>query len=58
VPVKAALELMGLLETDAVRLPLLPLADDALAALAGTLRTLGLVDAAGGRMRNLVEVSA
>jgi 4-hydroxy-tetrahydrodipicolinate synthase len=58
VPVKAALELMGLLATDAVRPPLLPLADDARAALAGTLFTLGLVEAAGGRMRNLVEVSA
>ena len=58
VPVKAALELMGLLDVDAVRLPLLPLADDARAALGATLRTLGLVEAAGGRMRNLVEVSA
>ena len=58
VPVKAALELMGLLETDAVRLPLLSLADESRASLAATLRTLGLVEAAGGRMRNLVEVSA
>ena len=58
VPVKAALELMGLIETDAVRLPLLPLDTDARTALAGTLRGLGLVDAAGGRMRNLVEVPA
>lgn len=58
VPVKAALELMGLLETDTVRLPLLSLADDSRASLAATLRTLGLVEAAGGRMRNLVEVSA
>jgi 4-hydroxy-tetrahydrodipicolinate synthase len=58
VPVKAALELMGLLETDAVRLPLLSLADESRASLAATLRTLGLVEAAGGRMRNLVEVPA
>ena len=58
VPVKAALELMGLLDGDAVRLPLLPLADDARSTLATTLRSLGLVEAAGGRMRNLVEVSA
>jgi 4-hydroxy-tetrahydrodipicolinate synthase len=58
VPVKAALELMGLLDVDAIRLPLLPLADDARTALGTTLRTLGLVEAAGGRMRNLVEVSA
>jgi 4-hydroxy-tetrahydrodipicolinate synthase len=58
VPVKAALELMGLIETGAVRLPLLSLADDSCASLASTLRTLGLVEAAGGRIRNLVEVSA
>jgi 4-hydroxy-tetrahydrodipicolinate synthase len=58
VPVKAALELMGLLDGDALRLPLLPLAPDARSALATTLRGLGLVDAAGGRVRNLVEVSA
>ena len=58
VPVKAALELMGLLDVDAVRLPLLPLAAEARADLAAILRTLGLVEASGGRMRNLVEVSA
>ena len=50
VPVKAALTLMGLLETDAVRGPLLPLEPDARAALAVTLRTLGLVEATGGRL--------
>ena len=50
VPVKAALALMGLLETDAVRGPLLPLEEGARAALAGTLRTLGLVEATGGRL--------
>ena len=58
VPVKAALELMGLLDVDAVRLPLLSLTAESRASLAETLRMLGLVDAAGGRMRNLVEVSA
>jgi 4-hydroxy-tetrahydrodipicolinate synthase len=58
VPVKGALALMGLLEDDAVRQPLLPLADDARATLGATLRTLGLVEAAGGRMRSLVEVPA
>ena len=58
VPAKAALLAMGLLETDAVRLPLLPLADEARASLVATLRTLGLVEAAGGRMRGLVEVPA
>ena len=50
VPVKAALTLMGLLETDAVRGPLLPLEPDARAAMAVTLRTLGLVEATGGRL--------
>jgi 4-hydroxy-tetrahydrodipicolinate synthase len=58
VPAKAALEMMGLLDTDAVRQPLLPLAADGRTALAGTLRALGLVEAAGGRIRNLVEVPA
>jgi 4-hydroxy-tetrahydrodipicolinate synthase len=50
VPAKAALGLMGLLETDAVRAPLLPLDDDARSALAAILRTLGLVEASGGRI--------
>ncbi len=50
VPAKAALALMGLLDHDAVRAPLLPLDDDARAQMAGTLRSLGLLEAAGGRM--------
>ncbi len=50
VPAKAALGLMGLLETDAVRAPLLPLDDDARSALAAILRRLGLVEASGGRI--------
>jgi 4-hydroxy-tetrahydrodipicolinate synthase len=58
VPVKAALRLMGLLETDATRRPLLPLDDGAVAALEGTLRRLGLIDTAGGRMAERMEVSA
>ncbi len=58
VPVKAALELMGLLEADVVRQPLLALAPEARIDLAATLRGLGLVEAAGGRMRTLVEVPA
>jgi 4-hydroxy-tetrahydrodipicolinate synthase len=49
VPVKAALTLMGLLDGDAVRAPLLPLDDDARAALAAVLRASGLVEPAGGR---------
>jgi 4-hydroxy-tetrahydrodipicolinate synthase len=50
VPVKAALRLMGLLESDMVRAPLLPLEEVGLAAMAATLRSLGLVEAAGGRI--------
>jgi 4-hydroxy-tetrahydrodipicolinate synthase len=51
VPAKAALSLMGLLESDAVRAPLLPLDPDARAEMAVTLRSLGLVETGGGRMR-------
>ena len=50
VPAKAAMALMGLLEGDAVRGPLLPLDPDARAAMAVTLRDLGLVERAGGRI--------
>ncbi len=50
VPVKAAMALMGLLDDDAVRAPLLTLDADARAELAVQLRTLGLVEARGGRM--------
>ena len=50
VPVKAALRLMGLLESDMVRAPLLPLEEAGVAAMAATLRALGLVEAAGGRI--------
>lgn len=47
VPVKAALTLMGLLEGDAVRQPLLPLDRGPRLALADLLRSLGLVDGGG-----------
>jgi 4-hydroxy-tetrahydrodipicolinate synthase len=50
VPVKAALALMGLLDGDAVRAPLLPLDDGPRSALADVLRAIGLVEASGGRM--------
>lgn len=50
VPAKAAMTLMGLLDEDAVRGPLLPLEADARAAMAVTLRSLGLVEARGGRV--------
>jgi 4-hydroxy-tetrahydrodipicolinate synthase len=52
VPVKAALTLMGLLESDAVRAPLLPLDPDAHAEMAVMLRSLGVVETGGGRMRS------
>ena len=58
VPVKAALALMGLLDTDRVRQPLLPLERPARVELAAVLRTLGLVEATGGRMRDRIEVPA
>jgi 4-hydroxy-tetrahydrodipicolinate synthase len=50
VPVKAALQLMGLLETDSVRAPLLPIDPDGRAAMAVTLRGLGLLETTGGRI--------
>jgi len=50
VPVKAALALMGLLDGDAVRAPLLPLDEAPRSVLAGVLRATGLVEASGGRM--------
>jgi 4-hydroxy-tetrahydrodipicolinate synthase len=50
VPAKGALQLMGLLESDMVRAPLLPLDEAGRAAMAATLRQLGLVEAAGGRI--------
>ena len=49
VPVKAAMTLMGLLDSDEVRGPLLPLESDARSALATVLRGLGLVESTGGR---------
>ena len=58
VPAKAALRLMGLLDTDAVRGPLLPLDDGPREALAATLRQLGLVEPAGGRIGGSIGVPA
>jgi 4-hydroxy-tetrahydrodipicolinate synthase len=58
VPVKAALAVMGLIESDAVRGPLLALDLETREVLAETLRTLGLVEAVGGRMQTPIEVSA
>ncbi len=50
VPVKGALRAMGLLESDMVRAPLLPLEETGRATMAATLRELGLIDAHGGRI--------
>jgi 4-hydroxy-tetrahydrodipicolinate synthase len=47
VPVKAAMQLMGLLEVDALRQPMLPLDDKARAGMAAILRDVGLLDEAG-----------
>lgn len=49
VPVKAALSLMGILEHDGVRPPLLALDDAAREQLTATLRASGLVEQPGGR---------
>ena len=53
-----AMALMGLLEGDALRRPLLPLPDDARAALALTLRSAGLVELRGGRISQAREAIA
>lgn len=58
VPVKAAMTLLGLLESDAVRAPLLSLDPDARAALAVTLRSLGLVEPVGGRIGAPIQPEA
>jgi 4-hydroxy-tetrahydrodipicolinate synthase len=50
VPVKAALMLMGLLETDRVRGPLLSIDPQGRAELAVLLRGLGLLESTGGRI--------
>ena len=50
VPAKAALMLMGLLDSDTVRAPLLPLEAEGRAAMAATLRSLGLIEPTGGRI--------
>jgi hypothetical protein len=49
---------MGILETDTVRPPLLPLDDAPRAALADVLRTLGLVEPTGGRIGAATRAAA
>ncbi|HEY4752716.1 MAG TPA: 4-hydroxy-tetrahydrodipicolinate synthase, partial [Candidatus Limnocylindrales bacterium] len=57
VPAKAAMLAMGLLDTDATRQPLLPLADTPRERLISLLRSLGLVDG-GGRMAEMTHAAA
>ena len=54
VPAKAALALMGLLDSETVRAPLLPLDDGAREVMAVLLRSLGLLEAVGGRIAGSV----
>jgi 4-hydroxy-tetrahydrodipicolinate synthase len=58
VPAKAALALMGLLDSDALRAPLLSLEDGPRAALEDLLRRLGLVEGRGGRFTTSAGVVA
>ncbi len=58
VPAKAAMLAMGLLDTDAMRQPLLPLADAPRERLTTLLRTLGLLDEGGRMTRTVVEGDA
>ncbi|MES2211066.1 MAG: 4-hydroxy-tetrahydrodipicolinate synthase [Chloroflexota bacterium] len=58
VPVKAAMLMMGLLDSDFVRAPLLSLEPEARAALAVTLRALGLVEHVGGRITTAMQPEA
>ena len=57
-PVKAVMSMMGLLESDAVRAPLLSLDPDARAVLAALLRSLGLVEHGGGRIGAAIQPEA
>jgi 4-hydroxy-tetrahydrodipicolinate synthase len=57
VPVKAALVAMGLLDSDAVRAPLLMMESEGRAELAALLRSLGVVESTGGRMVNVDQVA-
>ena len=50
VPAKAGMALMGLIDSDTVRRPLLSMDGEHRAAMAATLRALGLLDAQGGRI--------
>jgi 4-hydroxy-tetrahydrodipicolinate synthase len=58
VPVKAALVAMGLLDSDAVRAPLLTLEPQPRAALVGLMQRLGIVEVIGGRIHETVGQAA
>lgn len=58
VPVKAAMVMMGLLEGDGVRAPLLSLDANARETLAVLLRSLGLVEHVGGRIGAAIQPEA
>lgn len=58
VPAKAAMLAMGLLDTDAARQPLLPLADAPRERLTALLRTLGLVDERGRMAATVADDAA
>jgi 4-hydroxy-tetrahydrodipicolinate synthase len=58
VPAKAALALMGVIDDDTVRAPLLSLDPDTRLALAETLQALGLAERRGGRLASLADSPA
>jgi 4-hydroxy-tetrahydrodipicolinate synthase len=58
VPVKAAMRLLGLLESDALRLPLLPMEDRGREGMAATLREVGLLNEAGRPVASAVAAGA
>jgi dihydrodipicolinate synthase/N-acetylneuraminate lyase len=53
VPVKAAMQLLGLLDSDNLRPPLLRMEDKARAGMAAVLREVGLMDDAGGAVTSV-----
>jgi dihydrodipicolinate synthase/N-acetylneuraminate lyase len=58
VPVKAAMQLLGLLAGDTLRQPLLPMEDNARAGMASILREVGLLDGEGRPTSNATVAAA
>jgi 4-hydroxy-tetrahydrodipicolinate synthase len=58
VPVKAAMQLLGLLESGTLRLPLLPMDDAGNAGMAATLREVGLLDEHGAPVASVTGAGA